>query len=152
LPLHTGAENIVREMLTKIASGERVPIAAIGYFTEVQITEINRIRSALSLHKLEHNEILFLGRHLYNSRSKDGYTVDDMVRQIQSGLSQHSIAIVTHTMSAIENTNGRHDGYGNKVYDRVIFEMTSRKPKAELFSIIPKGDTCKPINAKSPPK
>lgn len=50
---------------------------------------------------------------------------------------------VTH-MTALRSTFGRDDGYGNEVFDEAIFELTARKPKAELYSIIPKGDRNKP--------
>jgi len=30
------------------------------------------------------------------------------------------------------------------VMDEAIFELTTRKPKAELYSIVPKGDRIKP--------
>lgn len=52
---------------------------------------------------------------------------------------------VTH-MTALRSTFGRDDGYGNEVFDEAIFELTARKPKAELYSIIPKGDRNKPKN------
>jgi len=38
------------------------------------------------------------------------------------------------------------------VLDRAIFECTQRKPRAELFSVIPKGDTRKPTTKKGPPE
>ncbi|WP_256205946.1 MULTISPECIES: hypothetical protein [unclassified Pseudomonas] len=49
-------------------------------------------------------------------------------------------------MTALRSTIGRNDGYGNEIYDEAIFELTARKPKAELYSIVPKGDRNKPKN------
>ncbi len=47
-------------------------------------------------------------------------------------------------MTAIKNTRLRQDGYGNEVQDEAIFELIARKPKAELYSVVPKGDKMKP--------
>ncbi|OAU96701.1 hypothetical protein AO385_0014 [Moraxella catarrhalis] len=47
-------------------------------------------------------------------------------------------------MTAIQSITPRNDGYGNLVTDRAIFELTAKKPRAELFSVIPKGDNNKP--------
>ncbi|WP_256345048.1 hypothetical protein [Pseudomonas gingeri] len=47
-------------------------------------------------------------------------------------------------MTAVKSTQLRQDGYGNEVMDEAIFELTARKPKAELYSIVPKGDKIKP--------
>jgi hypothetical protein len=44
----------------------------------------------------------------------------------------------------MQNPNARDDGYGNQVFDRAVFEMTAKKPRAELYSVIPKGDKLKP--------
>ena len=43
-------------------------------------------------------------------------------------------------MTALKNPVQRNDGYGNNVNDLGILELTQRKPRAELFSVIPKGD------------
>ena len=48
-------------------------------------------------------------------------------------------------MTTLENPLGRADGYGNTVHDRAVFECTTKKPRAELFSVMPKGDSRKPI-------
>lgn len=117
---------------------------AIGFFTEKQFKDINRERNNRELHLLESNEILFMGRHLYNSRSRDGYSIEDMILQIVSSLSENAAVIVTNKMSAMRNPTQRQDGYTNLVNDQAIFEMTARKPKAELFSVVPKGDNVKP--------
>lgn len=88
------------------------------------------------------NEILYMGRHHYNSRAiKDGYTIDDLLKQIESALSESS---VVENNKVLKNINLRDDGYGNMVEDRAVFEMTAKRPKMELFSVIPKGDNNKP--------
>jgi hypothetical protein len=123
-------------------------VIAIGCFTPVQFEAINIGRANLELHVLVENEMLFMGRHVYASRAKDGYEIDDIVAQIRSALSVEAVAEIQRHMSCIQCTQGRADGYGNVVHDRAIFEMTAKRPKAELFSVIPKGDKNKPKTTK----
>lgn len=144
MPLYDGIEATICGHLERLAKGERVPMIVVGYFTEVQFTAINASRAAMNLHLLEQNDILFMGRHLHASRSKDGYLIEDIVAQIASALSADSLAHLDRFVSYIQNPNMRDDGYGNHVNDRAVFEMTARKPRAELYSVIPKGDKIKP--------
>jgi hypothetical protein len=116
----------------------------IGTFTLAQFAQINATRLTLELHPLELNEILFIGRHLFQSRSKDNYSIDDMMLQIESALRAESYVLLDKTMSCLQSSTGREDGYGNVVHDRAVFEMTAKKPRAELFSVIPKGDVTRP--------
>lgn len=144
MPLYLDHEERIRFNLTEIHCGHRPQIIPIGFFTEKQFLDINVARQEYNLHQLETNEILFLGRHAYISRTADGYTIDNIIEQIVSALHETSIAVVTLKMSCTKNTAARQDGYGNFVYDQAVFEMTNRKPRAELFSVIPKGDIIKP--------
>lgn len=144
MPLYQGAEEAIRLNLESLRDGQRPPIVPIGFLTDVQFEEINRSRKLLDLHLLEQNEILFMGRHLFQSRSSDGYTIDDMLDQITASLSSVSVVNITHQWSRIDCPTARADRYGNMVFDRGVFEMTARKPRAELFSVIPKGDLRKP--------
>ena len=144
MPLYLGADSLIRLQLARIEKCERVPLTVIGEFTETQFAEINAGRVALGLHELAQNQIVFIGRHIYESRTKDGYTIEDMVLQIASSLCAEAVADIEKFMSCTQNPNPRNDGYGNAIRDRAIFEMTSKKPRAELFSVIPKGDAIKP--------
>lgn len=86
-----------------------------------------------------------MGRHHYESRVvRDGYNIDDLLKQIESALSDKSRIIMAQRMTAIQSITPRNDSYGNLVTDRAIFELTTKKPRAELFSVIPKGDNNKP--------
>ncbi len=151
MPLYPDAEARVKANLRTIEAGGRALLVAIGEFTERQWDDINAVRRGLRLHEIESREIVFIGRHLYVSRTKDGYTVDDMWTQIESALSSVSVVFANPKMTAMENPLGRPDGYGNTVHDRAIFECTQRKPRAELFSVIPKGDSQKPVTKKAHP-
>ena len=134
----------MREHLGRLARGDKVPMIFIARFTDVQFAAINAGRVALDLHVLEQNEIVFIGRHLHTSRSSDGYHIDDIVGQIASALCEEAIAEIQTHVSWMQNPNARDDGYGNQVFDRAVFEMTAKKPRAELYSVIPKGDRIKP--------
>jgi hypothetical protein len=151
LPLYLDAEAKVTANLKTVAAGGRASLVAIGTFTERQWNDINAVRRGLGLHEIESREIVFIGRHIYASRAKDGYTVDDMWTQIEAALSAASVVFANPKMTALESPQGRPDGYGNTVHDRAIFECTQRKPRAELFSVIPKGDSQKPVTKKGPP-
>ena len=150
MPLYHDAQDKIRYNLQKIQSGDRAPLVAIGHLTDFQFEQMNLRRAALSLHLLEQNEIIFIGKHLFSSRAKDGYTIDDVIDQIVSALSDHSVVNISPTWSRIDNPTPRPDRYGNNVMDRGVFEMTAKKPRAELFSVMPKGDNIKPINIKKP--
>lgn len=121
-------------------------------FTEKQVNDINAQQRVRKQHDIE-QEIVFVGRHIYQSRSRDGYTIHDMWLQIESALSAASIVIAGPKMTTMQNQTHRGDGYGNAIRDMAVFELTARKPRAELFSVIPKGDDGnKPITKKAHPK
>lgn len=145
MPLNSDARQILQATFKLLSDGERPKVVTIGYLTVAQFSSINDKRATQGLHPLESNEIVLLGRHVYNSRIvKDGYTIDDVCEQIESALSADSLVIATHKMTALRNGEGRSDGYGNVVHDEAVLELSQRKPKAELFSVIPKGDKNKP--------
>ncbi len=145
MPLNPNAREILRGHLEMLAQGERPLVVTIGHLTTEQHEVINRHRAKHALPPLESSEVVFLGRHLYNSRAvTDGYTIDDIIDQIESAMSATSMVIATHRMTALKNKTARNDRYGNQVCDEAVFELTLRRPKAELFSVIPKGDKSKP--------
>lgn len=144
MPIYDGAVELIRVNLLTIQAGDRASLQRIGFLTDVQFAEVNRSRLAEGLHVLEQNEIVFIGKHLFQSRSRDGYTIDDMIDQIVSAMSSLSVVNISRAQSRIDNPQSRPDRYGNQVNDRGVFEMTQRKPRAELYSVMPKGDHNKP--------
>lgn len=144
MPLNQGARALIVAHLQKIENRERVLVIEIGTLTRAQHDEINNYRNKFGLPPLELPTILYLGKHHYESRIVDGYTIEDMASQIESGLCDHSVVVAGHRMMALQNKTGRQDGYGNSVKDLVILEITSRRPRSEAFSAIPKGDSNKP--------
>ena len=95
MPLYENAVALIRANLETIQSGRKARAVAIGRLTQAQLDSINE-------HRWEHNEelpaieaeVLFIGQHVYNSRIKgDNYTIDDVVQQIVSAMSEASAII-----------------------------------------------------------
>lgn len=145
MPIDQEQKAAIRLNLQRCANGEKPRPIDIGQLTETQFAEINAGRQGHGLPIIESAVIVYVGKHHYESRSKNGYSIEDMILQLESGLSEHSIVTVTNRMTRLQNKIGRHDGHGNFVMDAVIFELTVRWPKAEAFSAIPYGDNKKPL-------
>ena len=148
MPLNDGALNLIRQALDAVAQGQRLPMVSIGWFTDEQYQEIRRLQVARQFQPLESPEIIYRGRHHYESRIPQGYVVDDLLLQIEWALANDAEALFFGKMTSLRSRRLRSDGYGQQVRDEAIFEMTASKPRAELFSVIPKGDGRKPKTTK----
>ncbi|MUV15332.1 hypothetical protein [Noviluteimonas gilva] len=140
MPLHDGAIDAIRQQLECISIGERVSLIVIGCLTRTQHDAIRAFRASRNLPGAESPEIVYLGRHHFASRSKQGYTVEDLLRQIDAGLSADAVPFIRGSMTSLMASRPRDDGYGKQVRDHAVLELTARKPRVELFSVIPKGD------------
>ena len=148
MPLYPNAARLIRANLEALQRGERVRAVAIGTLTSAQLSAINQMRAAYgtpgALPPII-DEVLFVGHHVYKSRCiRDGYTINDVLDQVAGAMDATAVSTNTNYMTAIENPTARTDRYGNEVRDRAIFECTTRHPRPELFSVVPKGDTIKP--------
>jgi hypothetical protein len=144
MPLSADAPALIRTNLKQLQTGKRVRLVVIGTLTDKQLDAINHKRSGQG-HPPIVAEIVFVGRHVYESRIvRDGYSIDDVIDQIASGLDAAAAVLQSASMTAMENPGPRDDRYGNSVRDRVIFECSARYPRPELFSVVPKGDHIKP--------
>ena len=149
MPLFDGAHALIRANLEELQKGNRVRLVTIGTLTDLQLDAINQERK-VSGYPLIVAEVVFVGRHIYESRLvRDGYMREDVIDQITSGMDAAAMVLKTHAMTAMENPNLRADRYGNLVRDRVVLECSARHPRPELFSVVPKGDLIKP---KRPPE
>lgn len=110
MPIDPNKRDAIRANLQRIANGEKPPLIVIGELTQKQFADINAYRSAEQLPALESAVVVYQGRHHYESRSKDGYTIEDMVLQIESALSAHSEVVAGKKMTGIQNKQGRNDG------------------------------------------
>jgi len=146
MPLDENAVALIRANLETIQSGRKARAVTIGRLTQAQLDSINE-------HRWEHNdalpaieaEVLFIGQHIYNSRIKgDNYTVDDVVQQIVSAMSEASEIVGNLPSQALQNPIPRVDRLGNTINDCAVFECMSKHPRPELYSVVPKGDRIKP--------
>ncbi|WP_219608316.1 hypothetical protein [Burkholderia gladioli] len=145
MPLYDNALYLIRGNLEEIRRGGKARAVTVGRLTDDQHEAVNAHRAAADLPPLEDPEIVFIGKHIYNSRiERDNYTIDDVIEQIASALAADAVVMASAKMTALESTTQREDGYGNSVRDRAVLELTQRKPRAELYSVIPKGDANKP--------
>jgi hypothetical protein len=151
MPLYADGLKKIRRNLTRVQVGERLKVVRIGYFTAEQLTGINKARTAQGLPSLC-SEIVFHGRHMYHSRCvENGYTIDQVLEQIQSAFSNASIVDSSSPSTVIRNPNARVDHEGKLVRDEAVFECTGRYPNADLFSVVPRGDgRLRPKKAKGP--
>lgn len=145
MPLLPDARLILHASLDQLSKQQRPLVVTIGYLTDAQHLAISKYRLQHKLPELVSPEVLFLGRHLFESRViKDRYSHEDVIDQIEAAMADTSIVIATHKMTAVRSAAPRMDRYGNMVVDEAVFELTQRRPRAELYSVIPKGDRIKP--------
>jgi hypothetical protein len=132
MPLFSEALALIRANLEELKKGNRVSLVAIGAFTEAQLEAINHERGIASArwpteaprYPPMGAEVVFLGRHVYESRVvRDGYTIDDVVEQIASAMDSAAVVLKIPKMTAMENPSPRADRYGNSVRDRVCFRV-----------------------------
>ena len=125
-------------------------LIAIGALSNSQFRQINFERVKLGLPEIVSAEIVYLGRHHFQSRTTQGYTCADMLQQLEWAISDHAIPKVVSRGTTLQSAVERPDGYGNMVRDQAILDVTARKPRVEVFSVIPKGDKISPKNSKAP--
>ncbi len=151
MPLYPNAQSLIRANLEALQNGKRVKGVAIGTLTATQLNAINAERAAEggALPPIL-EEVIFFGSHAYQSRVlQDGYTIDDVVDQVMSAMDAQSVVVTSTRMTTIQNPIPRADRYGNQIRDKAVLECTRRHPRAELFTVVPKGDTNKPQKQKS---
>lgn len=149
MPLLAKARRIMRLSLEKIRDGKHPGRIVIGTLSQEQLTAINAQKVEQELPQII-EEIFFVGRHIYESRiEQDGYTIEDVLDQIFSGMEPHSTVVEEGWMTGMKNPTKRPDRYGNQVNDVVVFECSRFHPNPELYGVIPKGDTIKPKTKKA---
>ena len=148
MTLHAEATVFIRANLEQIEAGHKARLIEIGALTQKQLSDINKHRAAQGLTPVK-AKVVFIGKHIYESRiARDGYSIDDVIDQISSAMHSDALVLDISKLTAMENPGLRADRYGNKVRDRAVFECTTRYPRPELFSVIPRGDLIKPQKRK----
>ena len=144
MPLYENARALIRANFEALQRGKRAQLITAGRLTNAQLESLNKKRAAHGYPPID-AEVVFLGQHIYNSRiAADGYTIEDVLDQLASGMDARAVVLDTSPMTALENPNARADRYGNLVRDRIVLECSLRHPKPEIFSVIPKGDRSRP--------
>jgi hypothetical protein len=151
VPLYNDACERIRKQLERISVGERVPPIEIGYLTFQQHQHVRELRLRAELPDVEQPIVVYIGQHHFNSRSAQGYTIDDMLCQIRACTDPDAEVVLTKGMTILRSAVPRKDGYGNFVRDEGVFELTRRKPRIELFSVIPRGDRISPLRKQQSP-
>jgi hypothetical protein len=139
MPLVPDAERLIRGCFAVIKRGKKPRRVTVGYLTKEQLADINMERERRGFVLLS-GEIFFIGTHLYGRRIiEDGYTEDDVLKMIQSAMSEKCCFVRTQKMTVLQSPNHRDNGYGCKVRDELTLEC-SASPLAELYSVVPRGD------------
>src|SRR5689334_20373745 len=122
MPLHANAAQLIRANLEQIQNGRRPRAVVIGCLTDEQLAALNAERAQRNFTMME-AEVVFIGPHIYASRVlRDGYTLDDVILQITTGMHENSTFHANPKMNALVSSSGREDGYGNIVIDNAVFE------------------------------
>lgn len=148
MPLYEGILDALHAHLARVLAGERVPLIEIGQLTPEQHQALNLLRAAKGLPGAESPGIVYIGKHHVESRCPQGYTVADLVLQISASTAADAEPIFMGKMTSLRSRHARPDGYGCMVFDQAVLEMTARKPRVEVFSVIPKGDGRAPKTTK----
>jgi hypothetical protein len=146
MPLYPDATDLIRANLLYIQSGYKAKMVAIGTLTLEQLSFINAERASHTHPLLPIiAEVVFIGGHIHASRIvRDRYTINDVIDQIVSAMDSTAVVVKVPTMTAVQNQKPRLDNYGNMVRDRMILECSTKHPRPELYSVMPKGDHNKP--------
>ena len=144
MPLFENADDLIRANLELLRDGKKAPLVTLGSLTDKQLAQVNDFRSANGFSPII-ARIVFIGRHVHKSRIMgDGYTIDDVIEQIESATQASAVVRVTELRTSLENPNKRYDRCGNLVSDRAVPECTAHHPWPEQFSVILIGDAIKP--------
>lgn len=103
MTLRAEAAALIRENLEQIKAGHKARLVEIGALTQKQLADINKHRADRGLTPVN-AEVVFIGKHIYQSRiTKDGYTIDDVIDQISNAMHSESLVLDTSKITAMEN-------------------------------------------------
>jgi len=150
MPLFHNARQKMRTNLEKIRDGNHPSRIAVGTLNQNHLEAINAQKLEEELPTIT-DEIFFIGRHIYESRlDGNGYTIEDVLDQIYSGMDENSIVVKEGIMTGMRNPTKRLDRYGKYVNDVVVFQCTGFNSNPQLYGVIPKGDGGGPKTKKGP--
>lgn len=132
-PLRAGGLETARDILGRVARGEKPPAAVIGDLTAKQFSDMNAIRQARGMPPLSSPDVRYNGRHHYASRSKDGDNVDEMLTQIERSMDPASKIENQPRGPALVNPTPRVNPRGETVQDQAVINHR-QQGGADLFS------------------
>lgn len=147
MSLYPEAEALLRSNLELAAvwfaaertSRRKPPIVRIGKLSDEQLSTINEQRAEEELPPIV-AEVLFDGRHLYESRClEDGYTLDEVIEMVRIAFSDTS-SVAPGWSTVLRSATTRVNGAGLTIRDEVVFECHGKLPHPELLSVVPRGD------------
>ena len=137
--LYQDAENLIRSNLElaarwfalERAARPRQPIVPIGELSEAQLTTINQQRHEEELPPVV-AEVLFDGRHMYESRCiEDGYTIDDVIEMVLTAFNDQA-RVAPGWSTVLVSSTARTNKDGKTIRDEAVFECHGRLPHPEL--------------------
>lgn len=134
-----GALDKARTMLEAVARGERASPIELATLSPVQLNALNEARRTKGMPEFSQPDALYNGRHHYQSRSADGYSIDEMLNQLESGLADSSRVVNTAKGAELRANFPRLNENGVNVVDSAVL-MSGRDGVPEIFSVIPRGD------------
>jgi len=137
--IRTNLELAARSFGLERAARPRQPIVRIGELSAAQLAQINQQRQEEELPPVV-AEVLFDGRHMYESRCiEDGYTIDDVIEMVLNAFNDQARVAPGWSTVLISSTT-RVNRAGKTIRDEAVFECHGRLPHPELRSVIPRGD------------
>jgi hypothetical protein len=110
MPLADNAEKLIRKNLQYIRNGRKAHPVVIGTLTEIQLAKMNEERAGRKFPPMK-AAVVFVGKHIYDSRVlKDGYSVDDVVAQIISGMHESCEFHANPKMNSLVSSTPRDEG------------------------------------------
>jgi hypothetical protein len=116
------------------ANKQKPPIIRIGVLSAAQLVTVNAQREEEELPPV-FAEVLFDGRHLYNSRCvEDGYSIDEVLEMISIAFSDAS-DVAPGWATVLISSATRVNKDGRTIRDEAVFECHGKKPHPELLSV-----------------
>ncbi len=145
--LYEDAEKLIRSNLKLAAEWfahepklrRSQPIVSIGELSTAHLATINAQRLEEELPPIV-AEVLFDGRHMYESRClEDNYTIDEVIEMIVCVFRDDSI-VMPGWSTVLKSAKSRVNAAGLTIRDEAVFECHGRLPHPELRSVVPRGD------------
>lgn len=146
-----GALKKARGLLEAVSHGEKVKPIDLAKLTDAQLAKLNEYRAVLGQPLFTTPDAIYRGTHHLESRGvKNPNSIDELLAQLESGLSDNSRVILERAGPALKNPIKRTTEFGDAVNDKAVL-IAGRGNVPEVQSIIPIGDRFGPKGKQAPP-